>query len=151
MSQTTHFCDLNSPDKLKEAIVDHPKLRALCRDAGIKRLRQYLAYINPDRKVEIAIITSEIESKIEDRLVRRSRMTLAIAIIAAIAAIASATAAWFSYVSSKSPRLGTPATASEVMNKKEPNQTVTQRGQLSVIDRSSGGSGSAEIGPRGSP
>ena len=120
MSDIAHFCDLNSPDELKEAIVDHPKLRSLCHGTGIKRLRQFLAYINPDRKVEIAIITSEIEEKIEAQAVRRSRVTLTISAIAAAAAIASAFAAWFSYSSSKSLNQHAPATTTETMKSKKP-------------------------------
>ena len=117
MSDITHFCDLNSPIELKEAVVDHPKLRQLCADTSIKRLRQYLAYLNPERKVEIAIISSEVEEKIADQAARRSRVALVISIVAAIASFASAGASWGSYLSSKSARSG-----KNLALKKEPNQ-----------------------------
>ena len=130
MSDITHFCDLNSPDKLKDAIVDHPKLRELCHNTDKKSLRQYLAYINADRKVEIAIITSEIEEKTEAQAVCRHWMIFSISAVAAAAAIASAFAAWFSYLSSKSLRLQTQVTATETTKTNDSYQPPKPRSDV---------------------
>jgi hypothetical protein len=124
MSDITHFCDLNSPAEFKEAIVDHLKLRELCSKTGIKRLRQYLAYINPDRKVEIAIISSEIEEKIEIRVSRRSAIALTISFLAVVVSIASASAAWISYLSARASRADSVPAQLPASEKKAPNQTL---------------------------
>jgi hypothetical protein len=123
MSDITHFCDLNSPPELQEAIVDHPKLRELCSATGVKRLRQYLAYINPARKVEIAIISSEIEEKIEIRVSRRNAIALTISILAVVVSIASASAAWISYLSARASRVNSVPAQLPASEKKAPNQT----------------------------